>query len=108
MALIDRTSTPPKVFETERLLGRTLRSGDAYLTFENWARSEEVTRFLIWRPHHSIEESVAHAERCGATWDDRSSYVARSGSTPDEVKHERRQRGQTIPSCAPNYIVPPQ
>jgi len=68
-------NSPPEVFETERLHVRRLRSPDASLVFENWAQSTEVTRFLVWRPHESVDESVAHAQRCEAAWDDGSSYT---------------------------------
>ena len=41
--------------ETERLILRKLVMEDAEKMFENWTNDEEVTRFLTWLPHKSIE-----------------------------------------------------
>jgi RimJ/RimL family protein N-acetyltransferase len=43
--------------------------------FRTWAQDESVTRYLVWRPHRSIEESVAHAERCEEAWEAGRSFA---------------------------------
>ncbi len=50
--------------ETERLLLRPFRPDDAEPMLRNWAQDPEVTKFLRWRPHTSIEET----RRVLASW----------------------------------------
>lgn len=41
--------------ETERLVLRPFRETDAQSMFDNWASDPEVTRFLTWPTHQSVE-----------------------------------------------------
>lgn len=41
--------------ETERLVLRPFQVQDAQQMFENWASDEEVTRFLTWPTHESVQ-----------------------------------------------------
>ena len=41
--------------ETHRLILRSFRIEDAEDMFENWASDPEVTRFLTWPAHRSVE-----------------------------------------------------
>ena len=41
--------------ETPRLILRKARTEDAEAMFRNWANDPEVTKFLTWPPHGSIE-----------------------------------------------------
>ncbi len=43
--------------ETERLILRQFNTLDASAMFNNWANSEEVTKFLTWSPHKSEEDT---------------------------------------------------
>ena len=45
--------------ETNRLLLRPFRIDDAQSMYENWANDPEVTKFLMWPVHESIEVSKA-------------------------------------------------
>ncbi len=47
------------VIKTERLNLRTLRLDDAGLIFDRMAQDAEVTRFLSWSPHQSIDETIS-------------------------------------------------
>ena len=67
--------TPPEVIETARLRMRRLVEADAETIFSVWAQDAEVTRYLAWRPHASIEDSAAHARRCETSWDNGSNFV---------------------------------
>lgn len=49
-------SAPP-IIETERLVLRPPRMEDAEAIFNSYASDEEVTRYLVWRPHTSIAET---------------------------------------------------
>lgn len=46
-----------KILTTERLLLRPFRESDAEEVFENWAHDPEVTKYLTWTPHKSVEET---------------------------------------------------
>ena len=48
--------------ETERLILRRFRIEDAEDMFRNWASSEEVTRFMTWAPHSSVEDSKRYIQ----------------------------------------------
>ena len=41
--------------ETERLFLRRFEMEDAKAMFENWASEDEVTKFLTWPTHASID-----------------------------------------------------
>ncbi len=43
-----------KILETERLLLRPWREADAQEAFDNWMNDPEVTRYLTWAPHGSV------------------------------------------------------
>ncbi|MBS4536352.1 GNAT family N-acetyltransferase [Clostridium sp. D2Q-14] len=46
-----------KVLETERLILRPFKEEDAIDMYNNWATDKEVTRYVTWPPHKSIDES---------------------------------------------------
>ena len=43
--------------ETERLILREFKIEDAYDMYHHWANDEQVTRYLTWPPHQSIEDT---------------------------------------------------
>ena len=43
--------------ETKRLVLRRFVREDAAAMYQNWAADPEVTRYLTWQPHSSLEES---------------------------------------------------
>lgn len=43
--------------ETDRLILRRLTADDACDMYDNWASDKNVTRFLRWTPHKSVEQS---------------------------------------------------
>ena len=45
--------------ETNRLYLRRVSINDAQEMYKNWANSENVTRFLEWSPHRSVEDTKA-------------------------------------------------
>jgi Acetyltransferases, including N-acetylases of ribosomal proteins len=46
-----------KIIESERLLLRKFTMQDAEAMYTNWASDPEVTKFLIWQHHSSVEVS---------------------------------------------------
>ena len=63
------------MLKTARLRLRRLVEEDAQIVFDRWAQDPEVTRFLLWSPHTSLEESLTHAKKCVASWDDEVSFA---------------------------------
>ena len=47
-----------KRLETERLLLRPFTIDDAGLMFNNWANDDEVTKYLTWPSHKSINDTI--------------------------------------------------
>jgi [ribosomal protein S5]-alanine N-acetyltransferase len=56
----------PGTFRTARLILRPITPDDCDPIFETYARDAEVTRYLVWRPHESREETSAYIARCMA------------------------------------------
>ncbi len=56
--------TFPGIFRTVRLVLRPVELADAGPIFASYAQDPEVTRFLTWRPHGRIEETLAYVSRC--------------------------------------------
>ena len=48
-----------KVIETERLILRKFTMNDAENVLKNWASDDEVTKYLAWPTHKSIEDTKA-------------------------------------------------
>jgi len=65
----------PDTMETPRLLLRRPSPSDAEEVFEAWAMDGEVTRFLAWPPHETIEETRAFLSSCEARWREGTEYV---------------------------------
>jgi len=59
---------PPQTIETQRLILRPLVVADAEAIFAGYAQDPEVTRYLIWRPHETVETTTRFVERCIACW----------------------------------------
>jgi len=59
----------PDTIETDRLILRAPRLSDAEPIFASYAQDEEVTRYLMWSPHQSIEETKDFLEESIAVRD---------------------------------------
>lgn len=46
-----------KKLETDRLILRRFTNSDAASMYKNWAADEDVTKYLMWQPHSSIQVS---------------------------------------------------
>jgi RimJ/RimL family protein N-acetyltransferase len=73
MAVTDRVTDAPRTWETPRLLARPAVREAAAAIFEAYARDPDVARYVIWRPHRDVSETVAFLERCEAAWRDGTS-----------------------------------
>src|SRR5947207_13617432 len=55
---------PKLTWETDRILARPPTSEDAQVVFENYASDPEVARYMTWRPHRDIAETLEFLRRC--------------------------------------------
>jgi ribosomal-protein-alanine N-acetyltransferase len=59
----------PEPIETERLVLRKPRIEDASAIFAGWTQDKEVTRYLTWRPHQTIEQTEQFVQSCLSAWE---------------------------------------
>jgi len=55
---------PPDSITTERLLLRFPVIEDAEAIFQEYAQDREVTRYLLWRPHQSLNDTMEFLTKC--------------------------------------------
>lgn len=67
--------TPPETIETVRLLLRRPSEADAAEAFEAWTQDPETTRYLVWLPHDSVEETQAFFSWCDSGWEEGREFV---------------------------------
>lgn len=60
--------------QTERLILRRCQASDAEVMFRNWCNDEEVTRYLTWPAHGSLEVSEQVARHWSEQYEDESFY----------------------------------
>ena len=67
----------PELIQTQRLTMRAPCKDDAAPVFEAYTQDPEVARYMVWRPHRSIEETEAFIAYCMQGWADglRRPYV---------------------------------
>jgi len=65
---------PPERIETERLILRKPYMEDAPAVFTGWAQDVEVTRYLTWRPHTSLEQSQAIVTIAVSAWKEETRF----------------------------------
>ena len=63
-----------KRVETERLILRRFTMDDADAMFRNWANDPEVTKYLTWPAHTSVEVSRMVLESWVSQYDDNAVY----------------------------------
>lgn len=54
---------------TERLVLRRPHLSDARVIFERYAQDPEVTRYVLWEPHRSIDDTEEFLRACADAWD---------------------------------------
>lgn len=60
--------------ETDRLILRRYKIEDADAMYKNWASDSEVTKFLTWQPHPSVEVSRGIIENWLKEYSDKKYY----------------------------------
>jgi ribosomal-protein-alanine N-acetyltransferase len=61
---------PQSVITTRRLVLRLPVLADAEAIFASYGQDPEVTRYLIWQPHTSLEDTRTFVRGCIAAWDE--------------------------------------
>ncbi len=59
---------PPERISTERLILRKPVMQDAAVIFETYAQDPEVTRYLPWRPHSGLPQTIEFLTGCVDAW----------------------------------------
>jgi [ribosomal protein S5]-alanine N-acetyltransferase len=59
---------PPATFETARLHLRPPVMDDAPIIFTTWARDPEVSRYVTWPPHRSVDDTRGFLRYCADGW----------------------------------------
>ena len=62
--------TGTQTIETQRLILRRFTTDDADDMFNNWASDPEVTRFMTWPPHQSVEFTKSLLSKWIADYED--------------------------------------
>ena len=70
----------PNGFATPRLLLRPIEASDAPTIFQAYAQDPEVSRFLTWRPHTSIEDTRSYLASAVAAVSSRNYAIIERGS----------------------------
>lgn len=63
-----------KTIETTRLILRRLKLADAEMMFCNWTSDDEVTRYLRWDSHKTIDETKNMIQQWVEAYQDDSTY----------------------------------
>ena len=59
----------PETFETARLILRRPRLTDASAIFAEYCQDPEATKYLIWRPHQHMQETIDFLTGCLTRWE---------------------------------------
>lgn len=65
---------PPLTLQTKRLYLKQPVTEDLISVFEQYAQDAEVTKYISWRPHKSIEETNEFINRCIWVWANKSAF----------------------------------
>ena len=65
---------PPGNLETQRLLLRAPVLNDADIIFQKYAQDLEVTKYLIWRPHESVDITREFIQKCITFWNTHEAF----------------------------------
>jgi ribosomal-protein-alanine N-acetyltransferase len=61
-------------WETARLVARRATRDVAQDVFDAYAQDAEVARYMIWRPHREVDETIAFLDRCERAWQDGTAF----------------------------------
>ena len=67
-------TNPPNSLKTPRLRLRKVKSEDAEAIFREYAQDPEVTRYVSWQAHQSLDETRDYVRSCLLAWDTRKAF----------------------------------
>jgi ribosomal-protein-alanine N-acetyltransferase len=67
-------TNPPTTLKTERLRLRKAKLSDAEAIFRQYAQDPEVIRYVSWRAHGSLDETLEYVRMCLLAWDVGKAY----------------------------------
>lgn len=70
--MLEHTGT--REIRTQRLLLRRFRMGDEIEMYKNYTADPEVTRYLTWKPHNSVEVTRNYLETILIAYDNADAY----------------------------------
>lgn len=59
----------PDEIRTQRLILRKPRPSDSPQIFSSYTSDAAVARFMVWRPHQEVSETIAFIAHCIEAWD---------------------------------------
>jgi ribosomal-protein-alanine N-acetyltransferase len=65
---------PPEQIKTERLVLRVPGIEDASTVFAGWTQDKDVTRYVTWHPHQTIEQTEQFIQSCLSAWEHESRF----------------------------------
>jgi RimJ/RimL family protein N-acetyltransferase len=68
------TTIPDRTWETPRLLAQPAALADARVVFEEYASDPSVAKYMTWKTHRSVEETIEFLRRCERVWADGSAF----------------------------------
>jgi RimJ/RimL family protein N-acetyltransferase len=67
-------ATPERTWRTSRLQARPASAADAQAVFDSYASDPAVARFMTWKPHRDVGETVEFLRRCERVWLEGSAF----------------------------------
>jgi RimJ/RimL family protein N-acetyltransferase len=65
---------PETTWQTDRLVARPASCADAPVVFEQYACDPAVAKYMTWRPHRDVSETMEFLRRCEEVWRDGSAF----------------------------------
>lgn len=66
---------PPEQIETLRLHLRPPTLQDAEWIFHRYTQDHDVAKYMVWRPHQDIEETLIYLRRCLTNWENETAFT---------------------------------
>lgn len=87
---------PPKTLKTERLRLRKVKPTDAEAIFHEYAQDPEVTKYVSWQAHQSLDETRDYVRSCLLAWE-----TGKAFNWVIEHRQENRLMGMIIARVDP-------
>ena len=65
---------PEPTWRTSRLVARPATSADAQVIFDSYASDHAVAKYMTWKPHLGVDDTVTFLQRCERVWSEGSAF----------------------------------